>query len=173
MVLFVRARHTICDIWDGFLHDCSCRDRALLVSGSNTAKHATLAALLDPQHPLPTTTDPNQPPMTSTGRPQAFVSGVPQAFLIRFRSFSTCISAVLGVSLVGVALLSADVAVAAVRPEVWYLSEFLSLEVEQGPIGKLSSRHTRSCNNPKIHFFVLKAGFACERLIWLWELFRI
>jgi hypothetical protein len=35
----------------------------------------------------------------------------------RFRRFSTCVSAVLGVSLVGVPLLSADVAVALVRPE--------------------------------------------------------
>ena len=36
----------------------------------------------------------------------------------RFRRFSTCISAVSGVSLVSVSLLSADVAVAVVRPEV-------------------------------------------------------
>jgi hypothetical protein len=36
----------------------------------------------------------------------------------RFRRFSTCVSAVSGVSLVGVSLLSADVAVAVVRPDV-------------------------------------------------------
>ena len=58
-------------------------------------------------------------------------------------------------------------AVTVVRPEVsrTYLSVFLSPEVEQGPIRKLSSRRTRSCNNPEIEKFVLKAGFASEWLI--------
>jgi hypothetical protein len=56
-----------------------------------------------------------------------------------------CVSAVSGVSLVGVSLLSADEAVTVVRPRS-YLSEFLSPEVEQGPVGKLSSRRTRWAN---------------------------
>jgi hypothetical protein len=48
-----------------------------------------------------------------------------------------CVSAVSGVSLVGVSLLRADVAVTVVRPEV--ISQRISSpEVEQGPIGKLS-----------------------------------
>jgi hypothetical protein len=46
-----------------------------------------------------------------------------------------------------------------------YLSEFSSPEVEQGPIGKLSSRRTRWSNNPEIELFVYKTGFACEWLI--------
>jgi hypothetical protein len=32
-----------------------------------------------------------------------------------------------------------------------YLSEFSSPEVERGPVGKLLSRHTRSCNNLRFH----------------------
>ena len=50
-----------------------------------------------------------------------------------------------GVSLAGVSLLSADVAATMVRPEV-ISQRVLSPEVEQGPIGKLSSRRTRLSN---------------------------
>ena len=103
----------ICD----FLTDSGCRDRALLVLGSNTAKQAALTALLD----LSTH---SRPPLTHTSHHRPALvdrrrfSGVPQALLRHFRRFSTCVSAVSGVSLVGVSLLSADVAVAVVRPEV-------------------------------------------------------
>jgi hypothetical protein len=45
-------------------------------------------------------------------------SGVSQAFLKRFMRFSTYASAFSDVSLVGVSLLSADVAIAVVMPEV-------------------------------------------------------
>ena len=63
----------------------------------------------------------------------------------RFRRFSTCYLGISGVSLVGISLLSADVAAAVVRPDRWsYLSEFSSREVEQGTIGKevLVKAHT-------------------------------
>jgi hypothetical protein len=70
----------------------SCRDRALLVSGSGQTGH--IDGLARPQHPLPTTTDPYQPPPTSTGQPQPFQSlsnphlQLLQAFLyVRFRWF--------------------------------------------------------------------------------------
>jgi hypothetical protein len=95
------------------------------VSGSNTAKQATLVALLDPSTHF-------RPPLTHTShhRPALFdlrrYSGGFQALLRRFRRFSTCVSVVSGVSLVGVSLLSADVAVAAVRPEVISQRVFIS-----------------------------------------------
>ena len=69
----------------------------------------------------------------------------------------TCIFMHTSVSLVGVPLLSADVGVAMVR--------LAASEVEQGPIGKLSSKRTRSCNSPEIALFVPKASFASEWLI--------
>ena len=100
-----------------FLADSSCRDRALLVLGSNTAKQAALTALLDPSthfRPPLTHTSHHRPALVDLSRFIA-VSGVTHS---RFRRFSTCVSAVSGVSLVGVSLLSADVAVAVVRPEV-------------------------------------------------------
>ena len=103
-------------IWH-FLADSGCRDRALLVLGSNTAKQAALTALLDPStHSRPplTHTSHHRPALVDLSRFIA-VSGVTHS---RFRRFSTCVSAVSGVSLVGVSLLSADVAVAVVRPEV-------------------------------------------------------
>jgi hypothetical protein len=120
-----------------FLADPSCRDRTLLVLGSNTAKQTILVALLDPSTHF-------RPPLTHTSHHRLAlvelnrfiaVSGVTHN---RFRRFSTCVSAVSGVSLVGVSLLSADVAVTVVRPEV--ISQRVSSpEVEQGPIGKLSA----------------------------------
>ena len=102
----------ICD----FSTDSGCRDRALLVLGSNTAKQAALTALLDPSthfRPPLTHTSHHRPALVDLSRFIA-VSGVTHS---RFRRFSTCVSAVSGVSLVGVSLLSADVAVAVVRPE--------------------------------------------------------
>ena len=106
-------RSPICN----FSTHSGCRDRALLVSGSNTAKHATLVALLDPithfRPPL-THTSHHRPALVGLSRFIA-VSGVTHS---RFRRFFACVSAVSGVSLVGVSLLSADVAVAVVRPEV-------------------------------------------------------
>ena len=102
-----------------FLADSGCRDRALLVLGSNTAKQAALTALLDPStHSRPplTHTSHHRPALVDLSRfIHVAVSGVTHS---RFRRFSTCVSAVSGVSLVGVSLLSADVAVAVVRPEV-------------------------------------------------------
>ena len=75
--------------------------------------------LARPQHPLPTTTDPYQPPPTSTGRPQPFQSlsdPHPQPFQVflyvhfsRFRRFFTKPSPL---------DLSADVAVVVVGPGV-------------------------------------------------------
>ena len=103
-------------IWH-FLTDSGCRDRALLVLGSNTAKQAALTALLDPSthfRPPLTHTSHHRPALVDLSRFIA-VSGVTHS---RFRRFSTWVSAVSGVSLVGVSLLSADVAVAVVRPEV-------------------------------------------------------
>ena len=124
--------------------ESSCRDRAMLVLGSNTAKQAALTALLDPSthfRPPLTHTSHHRPTLVDLSRFIA-VSGVTHS---RFRRFSTCVSAVSGVSLVGVSILSADVAVTVVRPEV-ISQRVLSPEVEQGPIGKLSSRRTRSAN---------------------------
>jgi hypothetical protein len=81
------------------------------------AKQTALAALLDPSTHF-------RPPLTHTshhGRALVnlsrfiSVSGVTHS---RFRRFSTCVSAVLAVSLVGVPLLSADVVVSVVKPEV-------------------------------------------------------
>jgi hypothetical protein len=89
----------------------------MLVLGSNTAKQAALTALLDPStHSRPplTHTSHHQPALVDLSRSIA-VSGVTHS---RFRRFSTCISALSGVPLVGVPLMSADVAVAVVRPEV-------------------------------------------------------
>ncbi len=108
-----------------FLADSSCRDRALLVLGSNTAKQAALTALLDPStHSRPplTHTSHHRPALVNLSRFIA-VSGVTHS---RFRRFSTCVSAVSGVSLVGVSLLSADVAVTLVRPEVISQRVFIS-----------------------------------------------
>ena len=103
--------------WTFFLADPSCRDRALLVLGSNTAKQAALTALLDPSthfRPPLTHTSHHRPALVHLSRFIA-VSGVSHS---RSRRFSTCVSAVSGVSLVGVSPLSADVAAAVVRPEV-------------------------------------------------------
>ena len=84
----------------------SYRDRARLASGSNTAKQATLAALLHPSthfRPPLTHTSHHRPAPVDLSRSIA-VSGVSHS---RFRRFSTCISAVSGVSLIGFSLLSA------------------------------------------------------------------
>ena len=111
-------------IWH-FLADSGCRDRALLVLGPNTAKQAALTALLDPStHSRPplTHTSHHRPALVNLSRFIA-VSGVTHS---RFRRFSMCVSAVSGVSLVGVSLLSADVAVTVVRPEVISQRVFIS-----------------------------------------------
>jgi hypothetical protein len=120
-VLIDQARRIETPQIDFFLADPSCRDRALLVlesnTMSNTAKQAALTALLDPSthfRPPLTQTSHHRPALVDLSRFIA-VSGVTHS---RFRRFSTCVSAVSGVSLVGVSLLSADVAVAVVRPEV-------------------------------------------------------
>ena len=108
-----------------FLADSGCRDRALLVLGSNTAKQAALTALLDPStHSRPplTHTSHHRPALVDLSR-FITVSGVTHS---RFRRFSRCVSAVSGVSLVGVSLLSADVAVTVVRPEVISQRVFIS-----------------------------------------------
>jgi hypothetical protein len=100
-----------------FSTDSGCRDRVLLVLGSNMTKQAALTALLDPNthfRPPLTHTSHHRPALVDLSRSIA-VSGVSHS---RFRRFSTCISAVYGVSLVGVSLLSADVAVTVVWPEV-------------------------------------------------------
>ena len=114
----VKHRGPYTRIWH-FLADSGCRDRALLVLGSNTAKQAKLTALLDPStHSRPplTHTSHHRPALVDLSRFIA-VSGVTHS---RFRRFSMCVSAVSGVSLVlvGVSLMSADVAVAVVRPDV-------------------------------------------------------
>jgi hypothetical protein len=111
-----------------------CREKAMLVLGSNTAKQAALTALLDPSTHF-------QPPLThiSHHRPtlvdlSRFIVS-PILTYIRFGRFSTCISGVLGVSLVGVSLLSADVAVALVRPEFIIISaSFDSQRSNEGPL---------------------------------------
>jgi hypothetical protein len=89
----------------------------MLVLGSNTAKQAPFTALLDPSthfRPPLTHTSHHRPTLVDLSRSIA-VSGVTHS---RFRRFSACVSVILGVSLVGVSLLSADVAVAVVKPEV-------------------------------------------------------
>ena len=94
-----------------FLAHFGCRDRALLVLGSNTAKQATLTALLDPSTHF-------RPPLTHTSQHRPALVDLsrfrvsPILTHSRFRRFSMCVSVVSGVSLVGVSLLSADVAVA-------------------------------------------------------------
>jgi hypothetical protein len=101
------------------------RDRALLVSGSNMAKQTILVALLDPSTHF-------RPPLThiSHHRPTLVDISRFRVSLIlthsRFRRFSTCVSGISGVSLVGVSLPSADVAVAVVRPEVISQRVFIS-----------------------------------------------
>jgi hypothetical protein len=85
--------------------------------GSNTAKQVAVTALLDPSthfRPTLTHTSHHRPALVDLSRFIA-VSCVSHS---RFRRFSTRISVVSGVSLVGVSLLSADVAVTVVRPEV-------------------------------------------------------
>jgi hypothetical protein len=103
----------------------SYRNRALLVSGSNTAKQATLVALLDPsthfRQPL-THTSHHRPALVDLSRLRVS----PILTHSRFRLSSTCVSAVSGVPSVGVSLLSADVAVAVVRPEVISQRVFIS-----------------------------------------------
>ena len=93
--------------------------------GSNTAKQATLTALLDPSTH-------SRPPLTHTSHHRPALVDLSR-FIVspvlthsRFRRFSTCSSAVSGVSLVGVSLLSADVAVTVVRPEVISQRVFIS-----------------------------------------------
>ena len=93
--------------------------------GSNTVKQAALTALLDPStHSRPplTHTSHHRPALVHLSRFIA-VSGVTHS---RFRRFSTCVSAVSGVYLVGVSLLSADMAITAVRPEVISQRVFIS-----------------------------------------------
>jgi hypothetical protein len=110
------------------LADSSCRDRAMLVLGSNTAKHAALTALFDPSTHF-------RPPLThshtSHHRPTLVdLSRFIVSLILthsRLRRFSTCVSAALGVSLVGVSLLSADVVVTVVRPEVISQRGFISI----------------------------------------------
>ena len=101
-----------------FLTDSGCRDRALLVPGPNTAKHATLVALLDLSTHF-------RPPLTHTSHHRRALVDLSRfrvspilTHSIRFRCSSTCVPAVSGVSLVDISLLSADMAVTAVRPEV-------------------------------------------------------
>jgi hypothetical protein len=132
------------------LADSGCRDRALLVLGSNTAKQAAFTALLDPSTHF-------RPPLTHTShhRP-AFVylsrfRVSPILTHSRFRRSSTCISAVSDVSLVGVFLLSADVAVAVVRPEVIY-QRVLIPRSNKGPLqSSCQGAHDRTItpNAPK------------------------
>jgi hypothetical protein len=81
------------------------------------AKHAALTTLLDPSirfRPPLTHTIHRRPALVDLSRFR--VSPILTHSI--FRRFSTCISAVSVVSLVGVSLMSADVAVAVVRPEV-------------------------------------------------------
>ena len=89
----------------------------MLVLGSNTAKQALFTALLDPSTHF-------RPPLTHTSHHRPALVDLSR-FIVspilthsRFRHFSMYISAVSAVSLVGVSLLSADVAVAVVRPAV-------------------------------------------------------
>ena len=103
--------HNKCHI--DFSADSACRDRALLVPGSNAAEQAALAALLDRSTHF-------RPPLTHTSHHRLHVALVdlsrfgvsPILAHSPFMRFSTCISGASRVSLVGVFLLSADVAVA-------------------------------------------------------------
>jgi hypothetical protein len=96
-----RAQITVCVC---FLADSSCRDRALLVLGSDTAKLATLTALLDPSthfRPPLTHTSHHRPALVELSRFIAVLRRFSQPFqafpyvrssrLIRFfsRRFST------------------------------------------------------------------------------------
>jgi hypothetical protein len=76
-----------------FLVDSGCRDRALLVLGSNTAKQAALTALLDPSthcRPPLTYTSHYRPALVDLSRFK--VSSV--LTHSRFKRFSTCVSGV-------------------------------------------------------------------------------
>jgi hypothetical protein len=96
-----------------------------VVPGSNTAKQAALTALLDPStHFRPPLTHTSHHPTVLVDLSRFRVS--PILTHSRLRRSSTCVSAVLGVSLVGVSLLSTDVAVALVRPEVISQRFFIS-----------------------------------------------
>jgi hypothetical protein len=110
-----------------------CRDRALLVLGSNTAKQAALTALLDPStlcRPPLTHISHHRPALVDLSRFRAS----PILTHSRFKRFSTYISAVSSVSLVGVSLLSADVAVAVVSSEVIFQRVFDSQRSNEGPL---------------------------------------
>jgi hypothetical protein len=105
--------------------DSSCRDRVLLVLGSNTAKQAELTVLLDPSTHF-------RPPLTHTSHHRPALVDLSR-FIVspilthsRFRRSSMCVSAVSGVSLVGISLLSADVATTVMRPEVISQRVFIS-----------------------------------------------
>jgi hypothetical protein len=73
----------------------------MLVLGSNTAKHAILTALLDPSTHF-------RPPLTHTSHHRPALVDLSRFIAVscvthsRFRSFFTCVSAVSGVSLVGI-----------------------------------------------------------------------
>ena len=111
-------------IWN-FLTHSGCRDKALLVLGSHTAKQAVLTALLDSSthfRPPLTHTSHHRPALVDFSRFRVS----PILTHSHFRRFSTCVSVVSGVSLVGVTLLSADVAVTVVRPEVISQRVFIS-----------------------------------------------
>jgi hypothetical protein len=108
-----------------FLAHSSCRDRALLVLGPNTAKQVALTALLDPStHFRPPLTHTRHHPTTLVNLSRFRFSAI--LTHSHFRRFSTYVSAVSGVSFVGVSLLSADVAVTVVRPEVISQRLFIS-----------------------------------------------
>ena len=82
----------------------------MLVLGSNTAKQAALTALLNPSTHF-------RPPLTHTSHHRPALVDLsrfrvsPILTNSRFRRISTCVSAILDVSLAGVSLLSADVTV--------------------------------------------------------------
>jgi hypothetical protein len=92
---------------------------------SNTAKQAALTALLDPStHFRPPLTHTNHHPPALVDLSRFRVS--PILTYNRFRRYSTYVLAVSDVSLVGVPLLSADVAVTVVRLEVISQQVFIS-----------------------------------------------
>jgi hypothetical protein len=95
------------------------------VSASNTAEQAALTALLDPsthRRALLTHASHHRPTLVHLSRFKVS----PIVTHIRFRRFSMCVSVVSGVSLVGVSLLSADVAIAVVRPKAISQRVFIS-----------------------------------------------
>ena len=135
--------------------------------GSNLAKPAALTALLDPSTHF-------RPPRTHTSHHRLVLVDLSRSRVSpifthsHFRRFSTCVLAVLGVSLVGVSPLSANVAVTVVRPEVISQRVCTLQRSNEGPLeSSYQDAHDRTitANASKISYAVIWAS----TLVVYWE----